>query len=196
MAQERTVQELPCLESSLDCLATLTERAIARNPEIQSIDERLALGDDRIHYSRRQRWTNYITTDPVRLVQNLLGGGDMQRDRLAIAELELQQADLVRRRWEVSEAIAQTIIDQVLNWERLDRQLDLLETQSLTQQQQQAVIEASYRTGSGNTATMLTVWQRSEDLEARRVEAEIDQTQTRQELERLVFGFEAVGNAD
>ncbi len=132
----------------------------------------------------------------MRLVQNLLGGGDMQRDRLAIAELELQQADLVRRRWEVSEAIAQTIIDQVLNWERLDRQLDLLETQSLTQQQQQAVIEASYRTGSGNTATMLTVWQRSEDLEARRVEAEIDQTQTRQELERLVFGFEAVGNAD
>lgn len=154
------------------------------------------MGDDRIHYSRRRRWTNYITTDPVRLVQNLLGGGDMQRDRLAIAELELQQADLVRRRWEVSEAVAQTIIDQVLNWERLDRQLELLDSQILTQQQQQAVMEASYRTGLGSTPTMLTVWQRSEDLEARQIEAQIDQTQTRQGLERLVFGFETVGNSD
>ncbi|MGB3495208.1 MAG: hypothetical protein WBA57_20935 [Elainellaceae cyanobacterium] len=196
MAQARTAQELPCLESSLDCLATLTERAIARNPEIQSIDERLELGDDRIHYSRRRRWTNYITTDPVRLVQNLLGGGDVQRDRLVIADLELQQADLVRRRWEVSEAIAQTIIDEVLNWERLDRQLELLDSQMLTQQQQQAVMEASYRTGSGSTATMLTVWQRAEELEARLIETQIDQTQTRQGLERLVFGFETVGNSD
>lgn len=154
------------------------------------------MGDDRIHYSRRRRWTNYITTDPVRLVQNLLGGGDVQRDRLVIADLELQQADLVRRRWEVSEAIAQTIIDEVLNWERLDRQLELLDSQMLTQQQQQAVMEASYRTGSGSTATMLTVWQRAEELEARLIETQIDQTQTRQGLERLVFGFETVGNSD
>lgn len=179
--------ELPCLNSSVECLAELTELAIAHNLEIQSIDERLVLGDDRITFARRRRWTNYITTDPIRLIQNILGGGDVQRDRLDIAELELRQADLVRRRWEVTEAIASDVVDLVLEWESLDRKADAMVGQLQTQQQREAVMEAAYRTGSGRTTSMLSVWQRTEDLEARLIETQIDQNQIRQELERVVY---------
>ncbi|MEM7772288.1 MAG: hypothetical protein AAF327_17465 [Cyanobacteria bacterium P01_A01_bin.37] len=183
---------LPCLTSSVECLSELTEAAIAHNLEIQSIDERLVLGDERISHARRRRWTNLITSDIPRLIANILGGGDMQRDRIAIAELEFRQAELVRRRWEVSEAIAQNIVDLVLDWERLERRLALMETQLQTQRQRAAVMEAAYRTGSGSTASMLVTWQRTEDMEARVLEWQVDQMQTRQELERLVFGFEMI----
>lgn len=187
--------ELPCLNSSVECLSELTEEAIAHSLEIQSIDERLVLGDDRISHARRRRWTNLITSDIPRLIANILGGGDMQRDRIAIAELELRQADLVRRRWEVSEAIAQDIVDLVLDWERLGRRLELMDTQLQTQQQREAVMEAAYRTGSGSTSSMLITWQRTEDMEARLLEWQVEQTQTRQELERVVFGLERINEA-
>ena len=186
---------LPCLNSSTECLTELTESAIAHSLEIQSIDERLVLGDDRIRHARQRRWTNLITSDIPRLIANILGGGDMQRDRIAIAELELRQADLVRRRWEVSEAIARDIIDLVLDWEQLGRRLELMDTQLQTQQQREAVMEAAYRTGSGSTASMLVTWQRTEDMEARLLEWQVEQTQTRQELERLVFGLERINEA-
>lgn len=187
-----TSSNLPCLSSSIDCLTELTEQAIAHSLEIQSIDERLVLGDDRIRHAQQRRWTNLITSDIPRLVANILGGGDMQRDRIAIAELELRQADLVRRRWEVSEAIAQDIIELVLDWERLGRRLDLLNDQLQTQRQREAVMEAAYRTGAGSTTSMLVTWQRTEDMEFRLLEWQVEQTQTRQELEWLVIGFETM----
>ncbi|MBE9168597.1 hypothetical protein IQ238_14125 [Pleurocapsales cyanobacterium LEGE 06147] len=48
--------------------------------------------DDRLEYSQKKTWTNYVTLDPVKLLQNLFGGGDVQRDRLAIADLEIKTA--------------------------------------------------------------------------------------------------------
>lgn len=187
MAQE--TQTLPCLNSSVDCLTELTEAAIAHSLEIQSIDERLVLGDDRINHARRRRWTNLITSDIPRLIANILGGGDMQRDRIAVAELEFRQAELVRRRWEVSEAIAQDIVGLVLDWERLERRLALMETQLQTQRQRAEVMEAAYRTGSGSTASMLVTWQRTEDMEAQLLEWQVDQSNIERQLESLVYGY-------
>jgi hypothetical protein len=40
---------------------------------------------DRIAYSQKKTWTNYVTLDPIKLLQNLFGGGDVQRDRLAVS---------------------------------------------------------------------------------------------------------------
>ena len=42
-----------------------------------------------------------------------------------------------------------------------------------------------YRTGQGSTTTMLSMWQRTDDLKARIEEVEIDQGQTVRELEVL-----------
>ena len=90
------------------------------------------MGEARIDHASRARWTHYLTLDVVRLVQNLLGGGEMQRDRIQIAELELRQADLIRRRQEVAEGLGRDVIRLVLRWERLERDVELLDSQLLT----------------------------------------------------------------
>ena len=176
---------LPCLESSETCLTQLTAQAIRNSSEIEAINQRLELTDDRIDYAEARQWTDYITLDPLRLVQNIFGGGDVQRNRLAIANLEIQSADLIRRREEVAEGLAREVIDLVLEYEAADRHLETLQSQIATQASRQAVMEASYRTGAGSTTTMLGVWQRTEDLEARYRELEIQQGQTIRELEVL-----------
>ena len=81
----------------------MTELAIQNSSEIEAIEQRLELASDRIGYAGARQWTEYLTLDPLRLVQNIFGGGDVQRNRLAIAELEVRAADLVRRREEVAE---------------------------------------------------------------------------------------------
>ncbi|NEP61732.1 MAG: hypothetical protein F6K31_33065 [Symploca sp. SIO2G7] len=172
----------------MECLAQLTQRAIAQSTEIEAINQQLALTNDRQDYAEARQWTNYLTLDPIRLVQNVLGGGDVQRDRLAIAALELEAANLSRRRKAVAEEITREVVDLVLDYEKQNRQLTLTTAQYQTQQQRQAVMEAVYRTGSGATSQVLTVWQRTEDIAARCQEQHIDQAQTVRELEVLVDG--------
>jgi hypothetical protein len=164
----------------------LTALAVSHSSEIEAIEQRLALMAQRIDYAESRRWTNYLTMDPLELVQNLLGGGAVQRERVAIASLELQAADLVRRREEVAEDLAREVIGLVMDYERLGRELGLLASQIETQQLQQAVMEAGYRTGQGDTVQMMSVWQRTEDLQAQRQERSVAQGQVRRELEALV----------
>ena len=160
--------------------------AIQNSSEIQAIEERLDLADDRVGYQRSQQWTNYLTLDPMQLIQNLLGGGAVQRNEIAIAELEMRAADLIRRRQEVAEGLGRDIIRLVLRWERLERDAELLDSQLLTQRQRVAVLEAGYRTGAGSTPSMLSEWQRTEDLAVRRGEKVIEQSQVQRELAQLV----------
>ncbi len=75
--------ELPCLDSSRECIEQLTQAAIANSAELVTLDEQIALIDervelmgDRIDYTSSKRWTNYLTTEPLRLVANIFGGGD------------------------------------------------------------------------------------------------------------------------
>ncbi len=48
--------------------------------QIALVNERVGLMGERIDYTSNRRWTNYLTTDPLRLVANIFGGGDVQRD--------------------------------------------------------------------------------------------------------------------
>ena len=146
----------------------------------------MELTSDRIDYAGARQWTDYLTLDPLRLVQNLFGGGDVQRNRLAIAELEVRAADLVRRREEVAEGLARDVVGLVLEYEELSRRIDLLDSQLLTQRQREAVMEIAYRTGQGSTTTMLGVWQRTDDPEARKEEKVIDRKRVVTELEQLI----------
>ena len=146
----------------------------------------MELASDRIGYAGARQWTEYLTLDPLRLVQNIFGGGDVQRNRLAIAELEVRAADLVRRREEVAESLARDVVELVLEYEQLGRQIELLEAQLETQRQREAVMEVAYRTGQGSTQTMLRVWQRTENMQARQLEKQILQARTQQALEALV----------
>lgn len=169
----------------------MTSRAILNSREIQVIEQRLDLAAERRQYTESRWWVNWITTDPFALVQNILGGGDVGRDRLRVAEIEVEAANLIRRREEVATALAREVIDQVLQYEQLGRQLELLDSQIVTQRHRQAVMEVGYRMGEGTTGTMLTVWQQTEDLEARRVEMAIAQGRIVAELEQVVGTGEA-----
>ncbi|MFG6107182.1 hypothetical protein U2F10_33410 [Leptothoe sp. EHU-05/26/07-4] len=170
----------------MDCLERLTQQAIAQSSEIEAINQQLELTAERQDYAEARQWTNYLTMDPVRLIQNVLGGGDVQRDRLAIATLELEAANLIRRREEVTEGIAREIVDLVLNYEHLDRQAMLLVSQLESHRLQVAVAEARYRTGQGATTSMIGLWQRTADLAARCSEYRIGQAQDIQNLEILI----------
>ena len=169
----------------MECLETLTQQAIAQSSEIEAINAQLVLTAERQEHAEARQWTNYLTLDPVRLVQNVLGGGDVQRDRIAIATLELEAANLIRRREEVAEGITREVVDLVLNYEMLGRQAALIASQMETHQLQVTVRESAYRTGQGSTESMLSLWQRTEDLEARCLEHRIGQAQSRRELEVL-----------
>jgi hypothetical protein len=66
---------LPCLDSSLACIRTLTEATIAQNSELLSLDQR---------YERR--WTaillaiaDLLNLNPFRLVETLFGGSSSAR---------------------------------------------------------------------------------------------------------------------
>ena len=164
----------------------LTQQAIEQSSEIAAINEQLALAADRQDYTESRRWTNYITLDPMRLVQNVLGGGDVQRDQIAIASLELEAADLIRRRAAVAENLASDVVGLVLKYEKLGREVELAQSQLETHQMRTAVMEAAYRSGGGSTTSMLSVWQRAETLAARAQEKRILKIQVQQELEAIV----------
>lgn len=170
----------------MDCLEILTQQAIAQSSEIRAINEQLDLTAQRQDYTMAQQWTNYLTLDPLRLVQNILGGGDVQQDRIAIATLELEAADLIRRREAVAEEITREVVELVLDYEKLGRRVDLISSQVDSHRLRVLVAEAKYRTGQGSTESMIRLWQRTEDLEARCFEYRIGQAQTRRELEILI----------
>lgn len=157
-----------------------------QSSEIEAINQQLTLTAERQDYAEARQWTNYLTLDPIRLVQNVLGGGDVQRDRLAIATLELETADLIRRREEAAESITRDVIDLVLAHEKLDRQAELIESQLESHLLRVAVAEARYRTGQGATSSMIGLWQRTEDLVTRGSEKRIEQTQVKRALEILM----------
>ena len=167
----------------MECLEVLTQKAIDQSSEIEVINQQLEFTDERQDYARARQWTHYITLDPIRLVQNVLGGGDVQRQELAIADLELREAELIRRRESEAEFIAGEIVGLVLSYEKLDREAELIESQLQNHLLQVAIQEARYRTGQGSTRNMLMLWQRSEDLAARCIERRIGQAQDRRQLE-------------
>ena len=169
----------------MECLETLTQQAIAQSSEIEAINAQLVLTAERQEHAEARQWTNYITLDPVRLVQNVLGGGDVQRDRLAIATLELVTANLLRRREEVAETLTRDVVDLVLDHEKLLRRGELTASQLATQELRQAAQEAKYRTGQSSTDAMLRVWQRTEDYQARCEENRVDSLQVIRELQVL-----------
>ena len=102
------IENLPCISSSDECVAELTERAIASSHKLETlaerttlIEQRLELAEDRIEYTRKKKWTNYISANPINIIQNIFGGGDVQRDNLAIANLEIRTADLLAAKAEL-----------------------------------------------------------------------------------------------
>ena len=161
--------QLPCLDSSNECVQLLTDRAIAKSSKLKQnasrialIDERLALTEERIDYTSKKKWTNYISTNPVDIIQNIFGGGGVQRDNIAIANLEIKTADLLaakaeleRQQEEEKIELSDRILKLLLDYEAANRRQELLISQLETLERQREVTRIAYRFGRGSTSQVL-----------------------------------------
>jgi outer membrane protein TolC len=128
----------------------------------------------------------------LRIVANLLGGGDVQRDNLAIAdlevksaELEVQLANLHRRQAEVKSKLKEEILSLVLNYETASREYALAQSKLATYHQQRQLIEIDYQFGNGSTTQMLSMWQQGESLEAEVVQIESKKAEITRKIQQL-----------
>ena len=170
---------LPCLDSGNDCIQTLTEAAIERSPELQTLDERLSLIDQRlqlaeqtIDHANARQWTSYLTTDPIAILQNLFGGGQVQQQRMAITDLEIRAADLEaakaeleRQRAAKRSQLGEQVLTLVIAYETAgDRERAIL-AQLSNHDLLTRITEIDYRLGGSTTETYLTRIAQREQLE-------------------------------
>ncbi|GCL56377.1 hypothetical protein NIES3806_37370 [Microcystis aeruginosa NIES-3806] len=170
---------LPCLDSGNDCLRTLTEAAIERSPELQTLDERIALIDrrlqlagQRIDQANARQWTGYLTTDPIAILQNIFGGGQVQQQRMAITDLEIRAADLEAARAELERQraakrsqLGEQVLTLVIAYETAgDRERAIL-AQLSNHDLLTRITEIDYRLGGSSTETYLTRIAQREQLE-------------------------------
>ncbi len=195
-----TVETAFCLNSSDECVQQLSEKAIASSHKLKTlaeritlIEQRLELAEDRIEYTRKKKWTNYISANPVNILQNIFGGGDVQRDRIAIASLEIRTADLLaakaeleRQQEEEKVEIGDRVLRLLLDYEAAQRRHKLLSSQLKTLEQQQRVARVSYRLGRGSTSQILGMADQRDRLREKIVDAEIEKDEAVRELGRLI----------
>jgi hypothetical protein len=199
--------ELPCLDTSSECIELLAEKAIANSSELVTLDEQIALIDkrlvvagERIEHTSKKRWTNYLSTDPLRIAANVFGGGDVQRDNIAIADLEVKSAELEayranlhRRQAEVKSKLKEEVLGLVLEYEAAEREYVLAQSKLANYSQQRQLIEIDYQFGNGSTTQMLGLWQQGEGLEAQVMEAESKKAEITRKLQQLT-GFTPINN--
>ena len=202
--------ELPCIDSSNECVEELTKRAIAFSPKLKTlnsrialIDERLELMGDRKDYAESKLWTNYLPTstgssvidivNPFVWIKNIAGGGEMQRDRLAIADLEIKAATLEAARAELENkleseklALKEKVIELVIEVEEGDRQINLIQSQIETFELQEKIFRIKYAQGGGSTSQFLAMEDKKERLNDKLLDAQNDYYKAIRELGQMI----------
>ena len=199
-SEEKEKKQLPCLNSSNECVEQLTVRAIANSNKLQQsesrialIEQRLAVTEERIDYTSKKKWTNYISTNPVNIIQNLFGGGGVQRDNIAIASLEIRTTDLLaakaeleRQQEEEKLEIENEVLNLLLDYEAANRKLELLTSNLETLEQQREVMRIAYRMGRGSTNQILGVESKRDRTIEQIVGVEIEKDESVRELLHLI----------
>ncbi len=195
------------MSSSSECIELLAAKAIANSPELVTLDEQIALIDKRlvvaekrIDHTSKKRWTNYLSIDPLRIAANVLGGGDVQKDNIAIANLEVKSAELEayranlhRRKAEVKSQLREKVLGLVLEYEAAEREYVLVQSKLATYSQQRQLIEIDYQFGNGSTTQMLSMWQQGESLEAEVVQVGNKKSKIIRKLQQIT-GFTAINS--
>ena len=182
--QSRAIAKpLPCLNSSNECLEILTDAAVANSYRIDALETQISIIDskdlvigDRIEYVDRKRWVNFFANNPVKmpfkLVANILGGGDLQKDEIAIADLEVKRATLLSNKArllanvkEYEYQLREEILELLIEYESSIRALSILENRLNDLQFQYRVFLIDYTNGRGNTDKFMSFSTRKSELE-------------------------------
>lgn len=122
-------------------------------------------------------------------IKNLAGGGEMQRDRIAIADLEVKaatleaaRAELERQREEEKILLGEKVLRLLLDYEAVSRKYELVESQLKTYNQQQEILRIRYRLGEGTTEQLLGVEERGDKLNEQLTDAIVKQDEAVREL--------------
>lgn len=157
------------------------------------IEQRLAVTEDRIDYTSKKKWTNYITTNPVDIIQNIFGGGDVKRDEIAIASLEIRTADLLAAKAELERQqeaeklkLEDKVLHLLLNYEAAQRKHELLTSQLETLEQQREVVRIGYRMGGGSTSQILGMENRRDRLNEQLTDVTIARDESVRQLLHLI----------
>jgi hypothetical protein len=197
-------QPLPCLDSGNECIQTLTEAAIEQSPEVKTLDERIALIDrrleltgQRIDHANARHWTSYLTTDPIAILQNIFGGGQVQRDRMAITDLEIRTADLEAARAELERQraakqsqLGEQILTLVMVYESAIRQERAIASQLEKHDLLTRITEIDYRFGGSSTETYLGRIGQRKQLEGQLTRYRLDRDGAKRQILSLT-GFSA-----
>jgi hypothetical protein len=178
-AQSRN-DALPCLDSTPSCLEELSRTALRHDPRVKVLDEAIRL-------QKVKGWTSYLAVDSFNLLsmafrtaRNVAGGGDRAAQKLTVDQLKL-------RRGEIAQQIRQDLLLHTLNYEAAQRSRELftakLQTHLITVQ----VVELAYRQGDGDTAAMLSLWDRTAELKAQLQQAEDDARKEREAITLICF---------
>ena len=150
-----------------------------RSPELQTLDERIALIDrqlqlagQRIDQANARQWTGYLTTDPIAILQNLFGGGQVQQQRMAITDLEIRAADLEaakaeleRQRAAKRSQLGEQVLTLVIAYETAGDREQAILAQLSNHDLLTRITEIDYRLGGSSTETYLTRIAQREQLE-------------------------------
>lgn len=170
----------PCLSSQPLCLAELSRTALSHDPRVKVLDEAIRLQEVK-------GWTNYIAADSFNLLsmafrtaRNIAGGGDRAANKLSINQLKL-------RRSEIAAGIRQDLLLHALAYESAERSRALFTSKLQTHLITVQVVELGYRQGDGDTAVMLSLWDRTAELKAQLQQAEDDARKEREAITLIVF---------
>lgn len=173
------VDELPCFDSSVACIEQLTTRAVKNSRELQVIGQAITL-------QRRKLWTTYLSANALnplsfglQLAQNIAGGGARAEGKLTLAQFELRRA-------EVGRALHDSISALVAIIEAAQLKEKLSSAALQTHTARVGILEVGYEFGEGDTAAMLPLWQRTDELKAEIEAARDEQVRTRRKLTQLV----------
>ena len=202
-AQTTQTSNLPCLDSTPQCIDKLTELAVNHSLEIEALNGQIGmLGKrddslrDRLNYTRSNQWINLLENplaNPVGFIQNIFGGGNYQRSEIAITDLEIKKsqleafgAELTRRKAEVEGSLKEEILGLVLTYERESRQQALLLSQLDNQSILSNVVEIDYKFGGSSTESYLASIEKQEKLESMLTQSAINQQESMRKLMALV----------
>jgi hypothetical protein len=157
--------ELPCSDSSAECLRRLGDLAAENSAELRVISQALA-------YQRRKLWTSWLSADglnplavSLRVARNLAGGGDRAAARLEIAQLE-------RRHAEVEAALRLAVAEGAVALEAAGRRRRGAAEGLDAHQARLRLLTVGYRLGERSTEEMLGEWLAGDELRDRAGEAE------------------------
>ena len=164
----------------LNCLDDLTNKAIVSSLIIQSLDneilrtsEQLDYLKGEIEYYKSRLWTGYITLDPLKILENLFGGGKVRDTKLTIVDLESKVAELENNEVQLQnqliiekQKIQNTIFTLITSLQENLETIELIKTRIDSTKLQFEVFSIGYVNGVGSTSEYLSYQDKIYSLES------------------------------